>query len=127
MREKLKPIEGKSTSWAGLWWHPEYNAFSSEAINLSNLREFKGNVRLYVRKNKYYNGGENNRPNYNFCLRDANGEVFNLLDVVDIEEDTAEETEKLYTREELEAVKRGACLDGQRGYEPSDLLIEDYI
>ena len=131
MAAKLKPIDGKSTSWAGLWWHPEYNGFSSDAISLANLREFKGNVRLYVRKNKFFNGGENGRPNYTFCLRDANSKTFNLLEIEDIDledaEEDEEEEERLYTRSEMEAVKRGACIDGQRGYEPSDLLIEDYI
>ena len=32
-----------------------------------------------------------------------------------------------YTSEQVEAVKRGACLDGQRGYDPYDLLVSDYI
>lgn len=35
--------------------------------------------------------------------------------------------EEHYTYDDLVAVKNGACRDGQRGYEPGDLLAEDYI
>ena len=80
---KLEVIDGKQTSWEGLWWHPEYNGYSSATISLSELRKFKGNVRLYVRKNKYFNKGENKRPNYCFCLKDSKSEVFSLLEIQD--------------------------------------------
>ena len=78
---KLETIDGKTTNWCGLWWHPEYNGFSSESINLAQLKQFKGTVRLYVRKNKYFNGGQNGRPNYTFCLRDAQSETFKSIEV----------------------------------------------
>ena len=78
---KLESFDNKQTKWEGLWWHPEYNGFSSTVIDLSAIRKFKGKVRLYVRKNKFYNGGENGRPNYCFTLKDANSDVFNLLEV----------------------------------------------
>ena len=81
MAEKLTPIEGMQTNWAGLWYHPEYNGFSSGCIDLSALRKFKGQVRLYVRKNKYYNDGENGRPNYCFCLKDASSPTFTELSI----------------------------------------------
>lgn len=81
MAEKLTPIEGMQTNWAGLWYHPEYNGFSSGCIDLSALRKFKGQVRLYVRKNKYYNDGENSRPNYCFCLKDASSPTFTELSI----------------------------------------------
>ena len=54
----LDTFDRKQTKWEGLWWHPEYGGFSSASINLSKLKQFKGNVRLYVRKNKFFNGGE---------------------------------------------------------------------
>ena len=78
---KLEPIDGKQTIWDGLWWHPEYNGFSSRVISLADLKKFKGAVRLYVRKNRFYNNGENGRPNYLFCLKDANADVFRTLEV----------------------------------------------
>jgi len=86
---KLEVIDGKQTNWAGLWWHPEYAGFSSDALSLSELRKFKGNVRLYMRKNRFYNNGENGRPNYKFCLKDANSKTFYPLEV-EADEETAE-------------------------------------
>lgn len=92
---KLESIEGMSTNWTGLWWHPEYNGFSSAVIDLSELRKFKGKIRMLMRKNKFYNGGENNRPNYNFCLKDADSPVFETLEVSEDEEDLFTKIEKL--------------------------------
>lgn len=114
---KLEPFEGKTTSWCGLWWHPEYCGFSSEAISLADIKKFKGKVRLYVRKNKFYNKGENGRPNYCFCLKDANAEVFHLLEVKndkDLQE--TERDERLFTYDEVqEIVNRVACYVGGDG------------
>lgn len=85
---RLEPMNGKQTKWDGLWWHPEYNGFSSGVISLADIRKFKGNVRLYVRKNKFYNNGENGRPNYCFCLKDANSEIFHLMEVEESDGDS---------------------------------------
>lgn len=120
---RLEPIEGKRSSWEGLWWHPENNRFSSAVLNLADLRKYKGNVRLIVRKNRYFNGSENGRPNYQFCLIEADKEGITWA----VEEAAAEEEERLYTREEVERVKYGACMDGQRGFDPGDILIEDFV
>lgn len=65
---KQTPIDGKGTDWEGLWWHPEKSVFTSAAIDLSDLKKFKGKVRLYVKENKFYNDGENGLPRYNFRL-----------------------------------------------------------
>ena len=75
---KLESFSQMQTKWSGLWWHPESGGFSSAAFRISDLQKFKGPVRLYIRKNKMYNKGENNRPNYNFTIKDANSPVFNL-------------------------------------------------
>ena len=80
---KLETIDGKATNWCGLWWHPEYNGFSSAPLNLAQLKKFKGTVRLYVRKNKFFNNGENGRPNYTFCLKDANADIFTDIGFAD--------------------------------------------
>ena len=64
---KLETFDNKQTKWEGLWWHGEYNGFSSATIDLSALKQFKGKVRLYVRKNKFYENGKNRRPNYFFA------------------------------------------------------------
>lgn len=120
----LETFDGKKTNWQGLWWHPEYNGFSSAVINLSQLKKFKGTVRLYVRKNRYFNNGENGRPNYNFCIVDSKADRF--VDI-EVEEDRRKDDERLYTEDEVRAVMHGACRDGKLGYDAYDLLISDYI
>ncbi len=109
------------TSWEGLWWNHEINCFVSATINLAKLKKFKGNVKLIVKKNKYFNGGENGRPNYQFMIKDSASQSFHEIDIEETEE------ERLYTREEVTKVMHGACRDGQDGYSPYDCLIEDYL
>lgn len=92
---KLETTDGKTTNWCGLWWHPEYNGFSSAPINLAQLKNFKGTVRLYVRKNKFFNNGENGRPNYTFCLKDANAEMFTDIKFADDRDKQSELIAKL--------------------------------
>ena len=126
---KLEPIDGKQTKWQGLWWHPEYNGFSSDVLSLADIRKFKGNVRLYVRKNKFFEGGKNGRPNYNFCLKDANADIFQNWEV---EDDNAsfrdDDGERLYTEDEVRRIMNGVFRDTQYGYtDPYDLLPSDYV
>ena len=109
----LEPFDRKQTEWSGLWWHPETMSFSSTAINLANLRKFKGNVRMFVKKNKFFNGGENGRPNYLFCLRDTKSDLVNPIDVVDDESIGA----KINRLKEL--MQEGQ-LNGYRAMMPSD-------
>ena len=132
----LKVFDGKQTNWEGLWWHPEYCGFSSASINLSKLKEFKGTVRLYVRKNKFFNGGENGRPNYHFCIKASDNEIFRELDVVNEEkrpyfEDGiyySEEGDRLYTREDTRAIINGTFRDVLSGIsDPYDILPEDFV
>ena len=123
-KSSLTPVEGMQTNWVGLWWHPEYSGFSSECIDLSALRKFKGKVRLYMRKNKFYNGGMNGRPNYHFCLKDANSETFVTLEMNE-DEDVSSEDERLYTREEVYKVIHG--MEIEYGLEYGNNLIEDYV
>ncbi len=120
---RLEPIDGKQTKWDGLWWHPEYNGFSSGVISLADIRKFKGNVRLYVRKNKFYNKGENNRPNYMFCLKASDSAVYHLMEVED-EED--EEAGVAFTYDELQdIINRVACyVGGDREY--GEHLVSDF-
>ena len=139
MASKLEVFDGKTTTWEGLWWHPEYQGFSSACISLSELRKFKGKVRLYVRKNKYFNKGENGRPNYHFCLKDANSEIFHTLEVEDeeAEDDPVpyyengyyydEHGERLYTYDEVQRAINGAVEDGHAGYRCGDVIVSDYV
>ena len=125
---RMEPIDGKTTSWEGLWWHPENNGFSSAAISLADLRKFKGNVRLYVRKNMFYNKGENGRPNYYFCLKDANANVFQLLEVKEDEEEDVprdKDGNRLYTEEEVYKVIHG--MEIYYGLSYGDNIISDFV
>ena len=135
---KLETFDGRQTTWEGLWWHPEYNGYSSGAIDLSELRKFKGKVRLYVRKNKFYENGSN-RPNYCFCLKDSNSPTFTEIgvdfDTTEVDghpykEDGCyytEDGDRLYTESEVIDCIHGAATDGARGYDGFDLLIGDYV
>lgn len=122
----METFEGKQTKWEGIWWHPEYNGFSSAAINLSKLKQFKGYVRLYVRKNKYYCGGTNNRPNYMFCIKDSNSPTFHDIDIKD-DETTLLEDMYCFTHEQLQQlIDRVACsVGGDSEYGMN--VVGDYI
>jgi hypothetical protein len=139
---KLEVFDGKQTTWEGLWWHSECNYFSSAVISLAQLRKFKGNVRLYVKKNKFFNNGENGRPNYVFCLRDAKSDNVREWEIEDdeferlyteselqeaIEKAVEEAVEGMYTYSQVQQAIDGAALDGARGYGPGDNIVEDYI
>ena len=128
---KLEAFDRMQTNWEGLWWHGEYNGFSSACISLSELRKFKGKVRLYVRKNKFYNNGENGRPNYHWCLKDADSDVFHVLDIEQNNDDEYpkdSDGNRLYTGEEVRAVINGVVRDVEYGiHDPYDLLISDYV
>lgn len=138
---KLEVIEGKQTNWGGLWWHPECQYFSSQALSLAELRKFKGHVRLYVKKNRIFNGGENKRPNYVFSFRDAKTDTGKELAVFDIDEDKdsrrpyceagiyyTETGDRLYTWYEACSIIEGAFYDAKDGItDPSGLTPEDYV
>lgn len=127
---KLEPFNGQQTNWEGLWYNHSYNGFSSAVFSLADLRKFKGNVRLFVRKNKFYNNGENGRPNYVFCIKDADSNTFREIEVIDDEDSEGEETSckdcaRKYTYDEVMRVIDGVIDDVKRGY--TDLLPEDYV
>lgn len=112
-RKQLEAFDRKQTNWGGLWFHSEYNGFSSEVINLAELRKFKGKVRLYVRKNKFFNNGENGRPNYCFCLKDADSETFWTPEI--------EEDDSVFRKiEKLKEVMQEGNLNGDRMMLPSE-------
>lgn len=151
-------FDRKQTNWIGLWYHPEYNGYSSPSINLKVLKDFKGSVRLYLRKNKLFEKGSN-KPNYVISIKDSTSPTFdldvyddkfyenhdNIVDVLlSLDFDTfvyvmnkvsekCEDAyiycsgEEMFTRQECEKIKDGACMDGHHGYYPGDLLIEDYL
>ena len=125
---KLETFDNKQTNWEGLWWHSEYNGFSSACIDLSALKKFKGKVRLFVRKNKFYNKGENGRPNYHFCIKDANADVFHILEVEEDEDEDClrdKDGNRLYTEDEVWKVIHG--MEVEHGLSYGDNLISDFV
>ena len=136
MADKLKSFDRKETGWHGLWYHPENGGFSSETINLSQLKKFKGTVRLYIRKNKFFEKGSN-RPNYCFCIKDADSETFKLLEVTEEKEYAKQDEdgywwtssgERLYDRADVQKAINCAAKDGARGYSGwGDNIVEDYL
>ena len=79
----LEPFDNKGTKWSGLWYHPSSHYFTSATFSLADLRKFKGNVRLVVKKNRFYENGENKRPNYVFIIADSKSEKYRDLEVVE--------------------------------------------
>lgn len=137
----MEVIDGKQTNWEGLWWHPESNVFSSSALSLAQLRKFKGAVRLYVKKNVFFNHGQNGRPNYVFIMRDAKSDKFFEISVEDIDDEENKRPycddgiyytgggERLYTKENVEEIIEGAFWATKRGEVicPGDILPEDFV
>lgn len=133
----LESFDGKQTNWEGLWFHSEYNGYSSAVIKLSELKKFKGNVRLYVRKNKFFNKGENGRPNMHFCLKDAKSDTFTELQIEPEAEYAKQDEygdfytrdgERLYTEEEVRKIINGTVADVEYGiHDPYDILPEDFV
>lgn len=129
---KLEPYDNKKTKWLGLWYHKDMYAFTSPALDLADLRKFKGAVRLIVKKNKFYNNGENGRPNYVFMLCDSKCEKYIPFEVEEIQEGWEKqyqtgEGERLYTHDEVRQVISGVIRDVHCGYDEGDLIPEDYV
>lgn len=75
----METFDKKQTSWEGLWYHQEYNGYSSKAFNLKKLKNFKGTVRFYMYKNRNIKG--TNRPNYVICIKDSKSDSFNEIEI----------------------------------------------
>lgn len=132
---KLEAFEAMQTNWCGLWYHPENASYWSSALNLAQLRKFSGNVRIYMKKNKFYEK-DGNRPNYCFCIKSCDSPTFQTVEIEPDESQYAyydrecdlyrrENGDRLYTRDDVRRVISGAVRDAQSGY--TDLLPEDYV
>ena len=123
----------EKTNWQGLWKQRDA-IYSSYVLKKSDIPKYS---KLIVRYNKYYEK-DSTKPMFVFCF--ANGDSVKAITMETTEEEfltiqemkerieeLEEQIEEMYTREQVEEVKRGACIDGQNGYYPGDLLIEDYI
>lgn len=120
----MKTFDGKKTSWEGLWYHNESHSYWSSAFSLAKLREFKGNVRLFVKKNRYYEKG-GNRPNYVFSIQDSKSESPKIATVEDASEQGLDEFCQAYiTAEDAASVANFMLDELQDGRYIDDLKCE---
>lgn len=122
-------FDKKQTEWEGLWYDPKCGCFISPAFNMATLKQFKGFVRLWVTKNRYFEKGTK-KPNYVFCIKDTKSYTGKELTVKDKPDEKFYEYEdedgnRLYTYDEVCAVLRGAIRDVENGY--TDLCVDDYV
>ena len=132
--------EKHRTEWEGLWYRPEYHSYTSVVINLSQLREFKGDVRVIARKNRHHKNGENT-PNMQFMICDTDYPATKYLELFEDEEseisddyiksipsETRLGERKWYTEEEVYECIRGAVASANGGCtDPYDHLIGDFV
>ena len=103
---KCESFDQKRTKWQGLWYHPESYSFSSTTLSLADIKKFKGNIRLIVKKNKFYEQGSS-KPNYVFMIVDSDNVKFSPWEV--------EDEEKVYTEEEITSIIKGVISDCESG------------
>lgn len=118
----MKPFDKKTTGSIGLWWDPNSQYFTSGSINLSVLKEFKGNVKIIVKKNRYYSK-ESNRPNRLAFIVGCKSDKAKLVTVEDIESKDI----PVYTEAQVRRIIDGAFEDFKYGIsDPWDVLPEDF-
>ena len=109
----LEVFDQKRTKWEGLWYHNDTHYYSSAAINLSQLKKFKGTVRIFARKNRWYNDGENGRPNMVFTICDSDAENPREIEVEGISRKSRSDTRgKLFTYDEIKRLVEEAAYSG---------------
>jgi len=128
--EKFK----KHTKLIGLWCVGDTQYFRTPAINISELKKYKGTIRIVFTQNKYYAGGKNQRPKY-LCSIVESTATETEEDIEDLfspykdgERYYTEDGERLYTRDEVRRVISGTVDDVHYGFhDPGDILIEDFV
>lgn len=122
--ESFKSKDKTTTAWEGLWWHPENGCFSSKTFDLTGLKQLKGSLKIFVKKNKYYNNGKNGRPNYLFSIT-----AFDPGEAPDIKTDESEikVTDRCFTYEEVQEIVDRIVHDIGRGELDGRYQIDDFI
>lgn len=69
-----EPFDKMQTDSLGLWWNEDYHSWTSPALNLAKLREFKGNVRIIVKRNRFYKKGSG-RPYFTVRIVSSKAET----------------------------------------------------
>lgn len=83
---ELKKFDGMQTEWLGIWKNENYYGYMSQAFNLDVFKGFKGSVRFYLRKNRYYKK-DSDRPYFVLCVKDSKSPSF--TNSIAVEEDKA--------------------------------------
>jgi len=108
-----------NTKWQGLWAQERQGFYSGYVIKKADIPKY---TRLVVRYNKYYEK-DGNKPRFIYCFADSEGYASKCVPLeVD---DSGEDEERLYTREEVQYAINRATKDALRGY--TDNIVEDYI
>lgn len=110
---------GMNTKWQGLWAQERQGFYAGYVIKKADIPKY---TRLVVRYNKYYEK-DSNRPRFIYCFAGSEG-VANKCVPLEID-DSDEDKERLYTREEVQYAINKATQDALRGY--TDNIVEDYI
>lgn len=76
----LQKFEGMQNEWMGIWRNEGYNGYVSQTFSLDVFKQFKGNVKFYLRKNRYYTK-DSSRPYFVLCVKECKSPVFNELRV----------------------------------------------
>lgn len=119
---KCKSFDKKTTSSIGIWWDNHANNFKSNVINLSVFKSFKGNARIIMMKNKFYEKGSD-KPNYIAYITDAKSVDAKNIDVVYFCND---DEIQVFTRDQVKDIIRGTARDVRYGIDESDILPEDF-
>lgn len=67
---KLETFDRKTSAWQGMWKNGK-GYYASARLNLSDLRKYKGAIRIQMYDNKYY-VPKGNKPKFCFRITDAN-------------------------------------------------------
>lgn len=118
----LDMFDSKKTNWEGLWYQPDMHIYTSRCFTLADLRKFKGNIKILVRKNKFFEK-DSRRPNYQFCICDSRAEKVQSFQVMKAISE-AFENEAYIRLDDAVEVARRLLQDMQYGYSYDDLSVE---
>ena len=120
----------KNLNWGGLWQARKTQYYISKPISKTSLKKLLDTgekQRIVIRRNTYRHGNEKT-PVFQFTFAEVKeAATIATEDLPHSHWSPNEDEERKYTYDEVIACIHGACRDGQNGYEPKDLLIEDYI
>lgn len=122
----------KNLNWGGLWQSRKAHYYISKPISKTSLKKLLDEgekQRIVIRRNAYRHGNEKT-PVFQFTFAETNEAITIATEELPHSRwnpEEGDEEERKYTHEEVMTCIHGACRDGQNGYDPYDLMIEDYI